>query len=240
MKQRQKIDDDTSNQHLHSDRGWLLYSIGGHDIQGFQDGKTSWKVSMPNSSTIVSVTSRQHYSSTSNLRPAPVRVTQARELLYKYVDEEILFVLAHDMEAAELYAMIIDGRTGTLHDVRVHRTVASIPAACAVGGDHWFVYSFWNIAMLQQEIHVIDMYHEQELDVNKDTGKTLRVNAWVGETVRTVVRVLFGREVMSALRIPDPDFTIPCIKDGGIDLDIDINTSVTTTSSMKLQPLYQQ
>lgn len=214
-----------------SDRGWLVYSIGGQVIQGMRNGKMSWKVATPNAATIVSVTSKQHYASVSKLRPAPVRVTATRDLLYKYVDEDVLLVLAHDASAAELYAMVIDGRSGSLYEVRAHRSVASTPTACGVGGDHWFVYSFWNAAILQQEVHILDMYHDADVEHSADGKKIVRVHAWVGETVRAAVRALFGRNIMYALGIPDPDFAVPCIKDGGIELDIDINSSVTASGS---------
>lgn len=227
-----------------SDRGWLLYSIGGKEIHGIRNGKSSWKVSMPNSATITTVTSKHmsSLSSSSNvLRPAPVRVTATRDLLHKYVDEDVIHILAYDNNSSEMYTMIIDGRTGSLHDVRVHEMVANIPSACAVSGDHWFIYSFWNVAMLQQEIHIIDMYHDGE-DYNGHGGggkgdNKLGVHSWVGETVRAAVRALFGREIMSALGIPDPDFTIPCLKDSGIvDVDVDVNINIndsTTTTGTK-------
>lgn len=52
--------------------------------------------------------------------------------------------------------------------------------------------------MLQQEIHIIDMYHQ------------VKNGSWVGETLRAMVRALFGTEIMNAFGIPDPDYAIPC------------------------------
>lgn len=178
-------------------RGWIFYSEGGRDIRGIRGGATTWRVAMPSASTIAAVvTTRLPHASSSRLRPPPYRVTGSRKLLRKHVNEDTILVLAHDNNEAGLYAMIIDSSTGSVHDVFNHK-VAHAPIA-GVRGDNWFVYTFWNSVMLQQEVHVVDMYNRP------------RNGSWVGGTVRAAVRALFGPELMSAFGIPDPDFSISC------------------------------
>lgn len=195
--------------------GWLVYSVGGKELRGVRNGVTTWQLRMPNDATISTIASYSYpmsstSSSTTSIlrRPAPVRVTSARQLMRKYVDEDTILVLAHDQAKGELHALIVDSATGSLYDAKVH-SVANPPVS-AVRGDHWFVYSFWNSAMLQHELQVVDMY---------DQAPPRNASSWVGHTVRAAVRALFGREIMSALGIPDPDFTVACRPAPGIQQD---------------------
>lgn len=192
-----QCDADTYADAAGAERGWLLYSKGGREVRGVRGGATIWRVVMPNSAVISAVvTARSPHPVGSTLRPPPVRVTGSRKLLRKVVDENTILILARDDHAAEVHAMIIDSNTGSLYNVFSH-SKGHAPLA-GVRGDNWFVYTFWNSLMLQQEVHVVEMYHRT------------RKSSWVGETVRAAVRTLFGPELMSAFGIPDPGFTIPC------------------------------
>lgn len=180
-----------------TERGWLLYAKNARQVRGVRGGATIWNVAMPKASTVSAVvTTRPPHATASKIRPPPVRVTGFRQLLRKYVNENVILVLSQNEARAEVHALVIDSNTGTTYSAVSHRN-ANAPIA-GVKGDNWFVYTFWNTVMLQQEIHIIDMYHRT------------RNGSWVGETLRAAVRALFGTEIMNAFGIPDPDYDLPC------------------------------
>ena len=215
-------------------------SSGGKELTGVRNGITTWRLQMPNDATISTIASYSYpmswslSSSTSILRrPAPVHVTGSRQLLHKYVDEDTILVLAHDRNNAELHALIVDATTGNLYDERTHSSAN--PPVSAVCGYHCFVYTFWNSAMVQQELQVIDMYEEHP---------STNTSSWVGHTVRAAVRALFGREIMSALGIPDPEFPIACRPPPSVEqLDEEqqaiVNRSSSSSSNADPHPAMQ-
>lgn len=189
---------------LGAERGWLLYHKGGNRLRGVRGGATIWSVSMPTRSSIASViTSRPLHPASSRIRNAPVRVTGNRNLLRKFVDENVILVLAEDRKSAQIHAMVLDSSTGTLYNAVTHPK-AHAPVA-GVRGDNWFVYTFWNAIIMHQEVHIIDMYHRP---MN---------TSWVGGTLRLAVRTLFGPDIMNAFGIPDPDSMSLCdVQDRGV------------------------
>lgn len=180
-----------------TERGWLLYQKEGNQLRGVRGGATIWSVSMPTGSVIASViTSRPLHPASSKIRSPPVRVTGNRKLLLKFVDENVILVLAEDRKSSKIHALLLDSSTGTLYNALTH-SKANAPVA-GVRGDNWFVYTFWNTILMHQEVHVIDMYHRQ------------RNASWVGGTLRLAFRTLLGPDIMSAFGIPDPDSVSPC------------------------------
>lgn len=187
-----------------TERGWLLYQKEGNQIRGVRGGATIWSVVTPTNFTIASViTLRPLHPSSSKIRNPPVRVAGTRNLLRKFIDENVILVLAEDRKSARIHAMVLDSSTGTLYSTVTHPK-AHAPVA-GVRGDNWFVYTFWNTILMHQEVHVIDLYHRPK-------------NAsWVGNTLRLAFRTLFGPDIMNAFGIPDPDSISPCdARDRGV------------------------
>lgn len=187
-------------------RGWLFYSHGGKDLRAVRGGTTAWIASVPSGSTISTVvTSRHPHPAASKIRSPAVRVTGSRKVLRKFVDENVILILAEDTVGSQVHALLLDGATGALYNAVTHPKAHSPMAG--VRGDNWFVYSLWNEAMMHQELHVIDMYHRP--------GN----GSWVGATIRLALRTLLGPEIMYAFGIPDPD-SPPCRpSDSAIRLD---------------------
>lgn len=171
-----------------SGRGWLSFEKLGSAVRGLSDGKKTWHVDMPSGSVIVAVEAgRQLHPSSSRVRPPAVRVTGDRRVLFKHVGRDIVLVLAINEKKALVHAILVDAKTGSLCDVATHPEAAG--TVSAVRGESWFVYSFWNTRMLEQEIHVIDMY-EPDTEVTR-----------VHHALHGAANAALGPQLMSALNL---------------------------------------
>lgn len=168
-------------------RPWLLSSQQESFIAAHQNGSNIWKAPIPPSSKIVALAKSQpSHPFVSLVRPPAVRVTGDRRLLHKFVDPNIALVLAHDEKAAETHAMLIDTNTGAIHDVVTHPETA-LPAS-AVKGESWFVYSLWNKISMQQELHIIDVFHPEKNE------------SWVWQAMSSIASKNLGLETMTMLQ----------------------------------------
>ena len=146
--------------HCQLSRPWLRYSKGDSYLRAWAKGEDLWKIIVPTGSVLVSVGEPQAFhSDVAPFRPSPVRVTGDRKLLFHDVRPDIIMALAWDKEESLLHAMLIDGRTGAVYDTITHPE-ATEPIS-VIRGDSWFVYSFWSTIMLQQEVHVLDLYNKK-------------------------------------------------------------------------------
>ncbi len=128
-------------------------------VQGLHDGRISWRFQLPPEMKIAQLAyERQAHPSARSIRKAAVRVTGDRKLLHKFADPGTLLILTEPENNAldQLTAVIIDGTSGSVIKAVEHIN-ASKPYS-AVRSDNWVAYSFWNTYLLQQELHVIDMY----------------------------------------------------------------------------------
>lgn len=149
---------------------WFVVSPEQDALVGYEGGEAVWKSRLPMRGRVLSVASiasKDPFSLPSDR--APARVTGARSLLFKVMTPSITLVIAEDdadaaREAqpprpAGLTATLIDTLTGSVIDSRRH-TGGSGPVS-SIRAENWFVYTFWNAALLEQELHVIDMYESE-------------------------------------------------------------------------------
>ena len=137
---------------------------GGQSVNGFTNEKNpTWRFQLPEGMEIENVAVKQEAHSVARRRRlSRVRVTEDRKLLWKHIDGTVMLVLAKHEEKVDggAMAVVIDGNSGAVMKAMNHVN-ASAPFT-AVAHDNWFVYSFWNTYLLQQELHVIDMYEAKD------------------------------------------------------------------------------
>lgn len=169
------------------DQQWLIYSPEGSDIRAMKNGKLVWKVDMPTNSKIATVTKpAAWHPASSRIKVPAVRIKGDRHLLFKYVDNDLLLVLAENEEAREIHSLLVDGSTGAILDAVTHPE-ASGPVS-ATAGESWFVYSFWSSVMLQQEVHVMDLF------------KQLRKESWVKPALVREAEKILGFRLVDFVR----------------------------------------
>lgn len=141
-----------------SGKGWLLYEKRGKTVRAASGGQEKWRINMPEGTRVLQVTAgRSIHAESALVRPAAVRVTTNRRVLYSDVDGEYVLVIGEDEEAevGTLYAILIDAKLGVLVDVVKHEWARG--KVSAVKGEGWFIYSFWNELMMATEVHVVDL-----------------------------------------------------------------------------------
>lgn len=172
-------------------RLWLRYSRGDLYLRAWAEGKELWKVNVPAGSVLLSVGEPQvFHSDVSPFRPSPVRVTGDRQILFHDVRPDIIMALAWDEEESLLHAMLIDGRSGAVYDVVTHLEAAE--PISVIRGDSWFVYSFWSTIMLQQEIHVLDLYNGKYSETWLKSALTDVATRVFGVTITQNISSIFG------------------------------------------------
>lgn len=132
---------------------------GGESVTGLRGGRVAWRFQIPSGSRVERIAlARRAHPAARRARRRPVRVTADRNLLYKFTDPSALLVLAapKDSDDESLLAVVLDAVSGVVLKAVSH--VNATAPFSAVRGDNWFVYSYWNSYLLQQELHVIDMY----------------------------------------------------------------------------------
>lgn len=178
-------------------RGWLTLAPERSEIRGLQNGNITWRVAVPTDSLIVRVESgKPFHPSTSKIRAPAVRVTGDRRVLFRHVDQDVALILTENKKQSLLHAMLLDAKTGSLLDTVTHPE-ASGPVA-ATRGQSWFIYSFWNKAMLEQEIHILDMYEPEE-EVTK-----------VHHALHQVVNSTLGKQIAGSLPFLKNDHNSQC------------------------------
>jgi ER membrane protein complex subunit 1, C-terminal len=138
---------------------WIVVAIDGRAVSGVENGSLAWNVPMPSNGTVATIATTGPMDPFSIQLPAPsVRVTGSRKLLFKYMNSGMALVVVNDdsNSGVGMTAMVINTLTGAVVDA-MHHEHASGPFK-AVRCDNWFVYTFWNADILEQELHVIDMY----------------------------------------------------------------------------------
>lgn len=170
------------------EHGWLSFRLGGTELKGMRGGAVTWRIALPGKAAVAAVAvPRRPHQATSHVRPPAVRVTAARELLFKYVEPDVALLLAENKEDALVHAMLVNVATGSVMDAVTHREAAG--PVVAIRGDNWFVYSFWSALMLQQEVHIIDLYEPP------------RNRSAVHDALRDAAEKTFGSQVLRALQI---------------------------------------
>lgn len=156
---------------------------GAGHVEGLRDGRVAWRLQLPQGMVVAKLALEpQPHAITLPLRKAAVRVTGDRRLFYKAIDPALSMILAEDEATTKLAAILIDGESGSVIAARNHVN-ASRPFS-AVRSDNWFVYTFWNTYLLQQELRTIDMYEPQkESHFLQDTAKNF---------IAQVLRPTFG------------------------------------------------
>lgn len=159
---------------------WIYATLGSPVVSGMRGGSVTWEVRMPEGSLVSAMAlSSELHPSSSRMRSLAVRVTGDRRLLYKHMNSAVTLVLASNVVQNEVSAILLDARTGNLLDIVTHPNAAA--PVSAVRGENWFVYSFWNTAVLEQELHIIDMYENE-----RDTP-------WVRNAVRRYAKRSLAR-----------------------------------------------
>lgn len=131
-------------------------------IEGRRNGKAAWRFQLPTNYQVERVTkSRPVHLAARKLRISPFRVTDDRKLLRKYVDPHKILLIASNPNSNGVMVSIVDGTMGNTLKI-INHVNASAPYS-SVAWDNWFVYSYWNTYLLQQELHVIDMYEQTEI-----------------------------------------------------------------------------
>lgn len=146
------------------DTSWILAFSKGNYVAGFENQAEVWRFSAPFGGQVIRIAAHHpRYQDASSLLEPSVRVTGSRELLYKYVGADVVLVLSMDNDKAEsenakfgMSATLLNTRTGTVIDVFRH-PAATTPVD-AIRSDNWFVYTFWNAHIQEQELHVVDLY----------------------------------------------------------------------------------
>ncbi len=144
------------------DTMYISAKRGGATVEAYTgDPNPAWRFEFPTGLSIVDVAvKRAAHSLSRRTRLSRVRVTEDRKLLWKHTDAAAMLVLAKHQEGGKMTAAVINGNSGAVRKAMSHVN-ASEPYS-AVASDNWFVYSFWNTYLLQQELHVIDMYEPKE------------------------------------------------------------------------------
>lgn len=189
-------------------RAWLQFEHGGRVVRAMRNGRTVWALNLPGEAHIAAVVIQRQPPDALALRPAAVRVTEDRKVLWKFVEADIAFILALDEDAHVLHVLIVDTVSGAVHQAFEHRDAAR--SVSGVRGDNWLVYSFWNARMLQQELHVVDMYHD------RGDGK------WIRRRLLESASKIFGSGLLG-LRHDESNSTTKLVEE---------NSSMDTTSNV--------
>jgi ER membrane protein complex subunit 1, C-terminal len=142
---------------------WFSAPRGSGTLAGRDGGVLSWEARLPFGGRVLAVAGARARDAFGYApRAVAVRVTGERKLLWKFMDPSVALVLSANAEdpAAKflsgISATLVDTKTGSVLDA-VRHPGASEPVA-AVRCDNWFVYTFWNADLLEQEVHVVDIY----------------------------------------------------------------------------------
>lgn len=142
---------------------WFSAPRSGLGMRGYTKGALAWEAGVPFGGRVIAVaTMRRRGVFERPPSTAAVRMTGKRSLLFKYMNPSVALVLSANAEdpsvkfLSGITATLIDSKTGSVLDA-VRHPGASEPVA-AIRCDNWFVYSFWNADLLEQEVHVVDMY----------------------------------------------------------------------------------
>jgi hypothetical protein len=144
---------------------WVSAARGSDRLVGYQAGALVWEAGLPAGGRVLDMAATGAEDPFSfPPQAAPVRVTGDRKVLYKHVDPSIALVLSANAgadgttdEARQgVSATLVNTLTGAVVDAVRHPGGAE-PVA-AIRCDNWFVYTFWNADVLEQELHVVDMY----------------------------------------------------------------------------------
>lgn len=176
---------------------YLSVPKDGDRVEGIRAGRVMWRFQLPPDMNVVqlALARRSHPSSRSAMK-SPVRVTHDRHLLHKFTDSSTVLVIIspRDARVHELKALVIDGISGAV--LKAIKHVNATAPISSVRSDNWMIYSFWNSFMLQQELHVIDMYNPRT-----NTSFVMeKVRLLISDIVSPALR-LAGINLPSLLRI---------------------------------------
>ncbi|CDF36044.1 unnamed protein product [Chondrus crispus] len=179
------------------DRGWLSLDATRSEVRGLRNGVKTWRVVVPTDSTIVKVEAgKPFHPASSRIRAPAIRVTGDRRVLFRHVDQEVVLVLSENKKESLVHAMLVDAKAGSLLETITHPEAGD--PVCTTRGESWFVYTFWNNVMLEQEIHVIDMYEPDE--------EVTRVHHALHEAANSTL----GSRVTGALKLLKKDEVVQC------------------------------
>lgn len=185
-----------------SEKGWLLYSKWGKTLTAVSWGQLKWHVNMPKGTRIVKVVvGKAIHAESARTRPAAVRVTADRGVLYRDDDGEYALVIAkgEEAEVGVLYAMLVDTKVGSLMDVVKHEYASG--KVSAVRGDGWFIYTFWSEMMLAPEVHLVDL-DERVIAVSR-----------VQDAIYDAAVRMLGVGIVELLSLPHSERNGKCAKD---------------------------
>lgn len=187
--------------HLEESPTYFSISEDKASVEGHRFKQMQWRFALPAGRRLAAFSfAGQPHPSSRSFRKAAVRVTGDRRILYKYSQAGTLLLLAASEAESDggLTAILVNGTNGGVLKAMEHVN-ASKPFA-AVSADNWMAYSFWNTYLLQQELHVVDMY-EQRPEPNLLQAKAKQ---WAREVVSPVARALgVPYEVMERLGVRD-------------------------------------
>lgn len=147
----------------------LRYEVGGTEIYATENKSVLWQINAVRSSRIVVVISENRHPSENSVFPPAVRVTGDRRVLFRDTNPNLILILSYDEGKQVMYAMLVDGRSGVMHQLAEHPN--SGPVAIGVKGDGWFVYTIWNTGLMAYESNIVDLYQRPEIHASWIQGR---------------------------------------------------------------------
>lgn len=216
---------------------WFSAPRGSASVLGRKAGSSAWEAGVPFDGRVLAIaTTRPHDAFEHQSNTAPVRVTGERKLLFKYMNPSVALVLSKNSEdpsaqyLSGITANLVDTKTGSILDA-VRHPGATAPVA-AVRCDNWFVYTFWNADLLEQEVHVVDMYES----VARPPWMRTAFSLYMSELARSL---LPSMAAFDALFAPGSDNTVQAVCAAGsgvVDGDDRRGTCATSTSTASSWP----